>query len=245
MKAWLKVILFIMAFQLEVRVKASDIVLENPENCLASQNDCIVKVREPAYHHKNEKFKFHATKNSVLERKGLKTWKLIDGQMWIESAAGTVLETIYGSAKATHGEYWISTVKDKIFFRNISSDIEVTLRDGKTVQAPAGFQFWIGGLSSDAKSEYGMIEPIDMKSLLPVWTILFAGTKEDFTTKIRDLRKDWGNLVEVSSQIYRDQAMRKIASSENQKNKESTRIRNAQLAKERLRETYRARVFDR
>jgi hypothetical protein len=90
-----------------------------------------------------------------------------------------------------------------------------------------------------------MIEPVDMRELLPVWNKLFVGKKSDFTAKIRNLRESWGNLVEVSSEIYREQTLRKIASVEEQKNNEAAKALSAKQEKQRLRDAYRARIFDR
>lgn len=245
MKAWLKILIFLMAFQLEVRVKASSAVLEIPEHCLNNDSACALKIRDPAFHFAKDKSKFHASKDSMLERQSPRNWKLMKGNLWVEKAGGTVFETVFGSAKATHGEYWISTGEDRIYFRNISSDLEVTLRDGRTVQTPAGFQFWISGLNSSAKSEFGMIEPIDMRLLLPTWYLLFQGTKEAFTAKIRDIRQGWGNVVEISSEIYRQQALRRVASAEKQNKNSADKVRKMQLDRERLRSFYHSRVFDR
>jgi hypothetical protein len=141
MKTWLRAFIFVMAFQLEVRVKASDVVLENPEHCLMSAEACALKVRESVFHFKSEKTQFHATKDSMLERKTANNWSFIRGQVWVERSAGIVFETIHGSAKATQGEYWLTSAENKIFLRNISSDVEVILRDGKVVQVPAGFRY--------------------------------------------------------------------------------------------------------
>ncbi len=246
MKSWLRLLIFVMAFQMEVRVKASSAnLLQSPEGCLNSQETCIVKVTEKPLHLINEKFALHAAPETVLERQPLTGWKLMKGTLWVEKGKGLFFETPFATVKASKGEYWIVSQEDKVWIRNMSADLQVVLRDGRQVEAPPGFQFWVGGFNSAAATEYGMIEPIPMKDQITLWYPLFRGSKEQFAARLHHFREDWGDLVEKSSLIYKDQVIRKVAAIEESKQRVLEGQRREQAKRARIRELFRSRVFDR
>ena len=233
MKRFGKLILFLLAFQLEVRVKA-----DAPKG--------IFSVEKNAFHLRTEDLKIHAAPGSTLEKTKTGNWKLLQGNFWVERAQHNSFETLYADITGTNGEFWISANSgEKIWVRNFSSDLKVTLRDGKTVDIPHGFQMWVSGLNSEAHSEYGMVEPINMKTQIPQWYRIYPDGKKAFTKKMAALKMSWGDVAETGSQIYKAQALRKIASVEDQEKSAADRKRRSEAETRRIRELYRARVFDR
>jgi hypothetical protein len=243
MKIWLRLFLFLMAFQVEVRVKAG--LLQSPENCVASQGVCAVKAVKGPFHLQTEKLILHATAGSVLEKEAPTLWNFVKGDLWVEKANGVRFQTVFGAIQAEHGQYWILSEGDRIWVRNMSADLQVTLRDGRTLSPPAGFQFWIAGVNTKNESGYGMIQPIRLKEHIPLWWSLFQGDKKAFAERVAHYRDNWGDLVESSSRIYKTQALRRIASEDSRKQAVETKKRQAELERQRIRELYRSRVFDR
>ena len=82
MKTWIRVFLFLMAFQLEVRVKAG--ILQTPENCLRTEAACAVKAVNGPLHVDTDKLVLHATTDSVVEKESVKDWRFIKGNLWVE-----------------------------------------------------------------------------------------------------------------------------------------------------------------
>jgi hypothetical protein len=234
MKRFGKLIIFLLAFQLEVRVKAEAPVIG------------VFSVDKTVFHLRTTDLKIHAAPGSTLEKTKTGDWKLLQGNLWVERAQHNSFETLFANVTGVNGEFWISAVNDeKIWVRNFSSDLRVTLRDGKSVDVPHGFQMWVSGLNSEAHSEYGMVEPIDMKAQIPQWYRIYPDGKKAFTAKMNGLKMSWGDVAETGSQIYKTQTLRKIASIENQEKSAADRKRRSEAETRRIRELYRSRVFDR
>ncbi|WP_374073299.1 hypothetical protein [Bdellovibrio bacteriovorus] len=245
MKKWIRLTLFLLAFQMEVRVRASGDVLQQPSACLKSKETCAIQVTGSAFHLLQESQKVHASEGSTLVRLSPTQWRLVKGNLWLEKGAGVEVETLYGTMKASHGQYWVVEKGDKVLVRNIDATLHVTLRDGKSLEVPEGFEFWIAGVNSKGISDYGMIQPIDMKEHLPLWNSLYRGSKNDFIKEVVHVRENWGDLAEKSSLIYKTVVQREIASEqEKQRLLDEKKQRKAAELRQ-MKELYRQRVFER
>lgn len=212
MKKIFNFFLFVLAFQMEVRVRASGDVLQQPNACLKAQEVCAIQVVGPVFHfHQGEK-KLHAGKGSALVRLSESQWRFVKGSLWVEEGSSLGVESVYGSFKASRGQYWVVDQSDRIIIRNMNADVVITLRDGHRLELPEGFEVWVGGLNSKGVSEFGMIRPVEMREHLPMWNALYRGSKDNFVKEVVQLRENWGDLTEKSSELYETLAKRELAS---------------------------------
>lgn len=245
MKKWVHILLFLLFFQVEVRVKASNGALQNPDNCLKNSEVCALQANQSAFRFTFKSVKLNATQGSSLVRENNFKWKFVSGALWIEKSAGLTVDTLYGTAQASKGQYWLIEQGDKVLVRNISADLKVKLRDGKELEVPEGFQFWIAGLNTDAQSDYGMIEPIELKSHLELWNSLFEGTKAEFKAAALEQRESWGDLAATGGLIYQKSVDRKLASIAEEK-AEVARKKQAKAAEDRrIKQLFYERTFER
>jgi hypothetical protein len=193
---------------------------------------------------KNKDQAFHATAGSTVMRLSGDQWRLVKGALWVEKGSLDV-QTPYADLKAKRGQYWVISEDDRVVIRNMNAELSVTMRDGKVVQVPEGFEFWVAGLGATGKTDYGMIRPIDMKAHLPLWNSLYVGTKEDFKKEVQNYKMAWGDLAVQSSAIYKEIITRRIAAEDAEQR--SLELRQKQKAEEarRLRELYWKRSFER
>lgn len=238
MKKWIRLVIFLLAFQMEFRVRASGALSEKPSVCTKSKETCSLQV-------KTEGPRFHSSEGSVLIKVSQKLWRFVKGTLWVEKGAGIEIETLYGNIIASQGQYWLVERDSKILIRNMNADLQVTLRDGKKLNVPDGFEFWIEGLNTKGQSEYGMIQPIDMKDHLRLWHSMYKGSKKDFIDEVRYFRGNWGDLVEKSSAIYEKSVLRELASVHEKE--EAQRLQKEHLEKQRqqMKKLYYQRVFER
>lgn len=244
MKKFAKVLLFILAFQLEVRVRASTETLQQPEACLQGQDTCAVQVLKSGFHLTNKTQSFHATPGATVMRLSSTQWRLMKGSVWVEKGALEV-QSAYADMKAKHGQYWVLSQDDRVVIRNMDADLSVTMRDGKVVQVPEGFEFWVAGVDSEGKTDYGMIRPIDMKEHLPLWNSLYVGTKENFKKEVERYKITWGDLAVKSAAIYKEIINRKIAADEASQKAQELRAKQKADEARRLRQMYWHRSFER
>ncbi|XGC79413.1 hypothetical protein ACES2L_08740 [Bdellovibrio bacteriovorus] len=245
MKKFSRLLIFILAFQMEVRVRASGDILEQPVACMKSKETCAIQVMGAGFHYAKKDKKLHAGSGSALMRLSQNQWRLVKGSLWVEESKGLEVDTLHGSLSAKYGEYWVIEKEGRILVRNIDSDLTVTFRDGKTLQVPEGFEFSMEGLGVDGRSQYSMVKPIDMKDHLPLWNSLWQGSKADFVAKVKRTKEYWGDLTQKSADLYQALVERKIASDQEAQQKLEEKKRRQALEKAQMREMYRSRVFDR
>lgn len=234
-----------LSFQMEVRVRASGALFEQPSSCLKTKEVCSFLVNSERLHLDQKALKFHAPEGSVLVRMSDKLWRFVKGTLWVEQGAGIEVESVYGSFMASQGQYWIIEKDSKILIRNMDAELTVTLRDGKKLNVPSGFEFWISGLNTMGESEYGMIQPINMKDHLPLWYSLYEGNKENFITEVRHLRDHWGDLVEKSSFIYKKLVLRELASIHEKEEVQRIKKERMEFQRQQIQKIYYQRVFER
>lgn len=244
MKNLFRFFIFVLAFQMEVRVRASGDLLLQPIACLNRVEACAIQVVGNMFTYKKGSVGLKASTESVLVRSSANQWRLVKGNLWVENGQGLEISTVFGDLKASSGQYWVLEQGSQVIVRNIDSDVVVTLRDGKKLELPEGFEFWMAGINAKGVSEYGMIRPIDMKEHLPLWNSLYKGSKEDFVKEVVQLRESWGDLVEKSSSLYQSVVMRKIASQVEKQEKVERAQEEMRKQRAAVRELYRKKVFE-
>lgn len=245
LKKWGHVFLFLLAFQMEVRVRAAGDSIQLPEGCLKTKESCAVQSVTSPFRFKKDDVKIHATAGSTLSRQSDHQWKFIKGALWVEQGSGLEIETLYGSLKAFQGEYWVVEQSQRLLVRNVSAALKVNLRDGTELNVPEGFEFWMGGLNSEGKSEFGMIEPIKVASHLRLWNDLFEGDKEQFKEAVRHQKENWGDLAEKSGNFYKALVQREVASIAEQERQEDLKKQRQTEKVRRLKQLFYERTIER
>jgi hypothetical protein len=245
MKKFLRVAVFILAFQMEVRVRASADLMQEPQGCLSTkETSCFIKAATQSGGLKLKKGAVYLKQSSIVERKSQQTWTFVQGTAWFHSGGGTV-RSLYGDLSWTEGDFWIKEEENRILIRNVSADLTLELRDGRKLQPPSGFEFWLAGVDFDSKSKFGMIRPIEVAGFIKDWAELYPGTPKEFKKEVESLKQDWESLPEISSAIYQDEANRQIATAEAKEEAEKSRQKALQDERERMKALFYHRTFNR
>ncbi|MFM6929581.1 MAG: hypothetical protein ACKOX6_14020 [Bdellovibrio sp.] len=245
MKKVFRTLFFLMAFQMEVRVRASADILQQPAACLKSAETCAIHVAEGGFHLKQDDLKLHSAEGSTLMRLSHDQWRLVKGNIWVEEASKVGFETPFATVKALHGEYWLIGRADKVIIRNINADLTVELRDGKKLEVPAGFEFWAAGINSQGRSEFGMIQPVKISEHLSLWNSLYQGSKEEFRKEVAQLKGNWRDLADKGGLIYQQIVDRKLASAAESRKSEEQKKRQAEVERQKVRDLMYQRAFER
>lgn len=240
-----QVLIFLLAFQMEIRVRASNNSTQQPSDCLNSKNSCSVQAGADVLHLEREGVSLHAVESSVLSRISEDLWRFVKGTVWIEKANRISFETVYGKLTAKQGQYWIIEEDSRLVIRNMNADLEIVFRDGKKLSLPEGFEVWIAGMNSKGVSEFGMIQPMNMKDHLPLWNSLYRGSKADFIKQVMACREQWGDITDKSSALYKELALRKIASIREQKENDRLKAQRIKSEKQKIKTLYYQKVFER
>lgn len=241
----LRLLIFLMAFQLEVRVRAAE-SLSSPENCFGHSVPCSFKISEDRWNFETGKVKLHAGAGSVLEQVSkANEWRLIDGALWVESAIPALKVQIpTANIEGGGGQYWVLRQEGRFLVRNISAMVTVNFKDQTRLEVPKGFEVWVGAVNSKAQVEHGMVEPVDLKDHLKQWYTLYPGTRRQFKSEVQDLKDQWIDLVERSGDLYKSVIERKMASLDEQKRQHLEAEKKREQERLRLRREYEKRVFE-
>jgi len=166
---------------------------------------------------------------------------LLSGCHWIEAGDRYVLQTLYGQVIARHADFLVRVQDQRVYVSNHLGELKVRLKDGREIQVPPGFEFWISELGADKKNQMGLLAPIEMKTHTILLGRVWPGSSEDLAQRLRLYRRRWGNRVEMAAQFYQSLAQRKIASIE-EKNARSERTK---LRVQRQREANRRLLYER
>ncbi|MFS4460013.1 hypothetical protein [Bdellovibrio sp. HCB2-146] len=245
MKKVFQFFLFLAAFQMEVRVRASGDLLQQPEACLQTKGSCVVQAPATEFVFQREGLSLRAPPQATLERKSEKEWRLIQGSVWVEKGHKVSVETVFAEVRSRDGEFWVLEKEGRFWIRNISADLTVHLRDGKELPLPAGFEFWVSGINTKAQNEFGVLQPISLKNHLKDWAQLYPGTSEQFKKDVQELKENWKSLASKSGDIYQQVTNRRLASIAEAKRQEQIRKDNALAEQKRVKELYFHKVFER
>ncbi|MGZ3772316.1 MAG: hypothetical protein ACXVCY_00485 [Pseudobdellovibrionaceae bacterium] len=246
MKIWIRLFIFFLFFQVEIKVRASATAHESAADCIVTQGVCVFRAHGFAADRSEKRTNIHATVGSVLVPVSSNLWRFIKGNVWVEKSHGIQIETVYGQIKASRGQYWILQKDAKILIRNINAvNMQVSLRDGKVLNVPDGFEFWISGINTKGRSEFGMLQMIDIKEHLPLWYSLYQGDKSDFIQEVQNLRENWASLIEKSSDLYGSIALRSVASVKEKEEAQRVVKEQIEVERKRARKLYYQRVFER
>ena len=245
MKNWVRLFIFLAAFQMEVRVRAAGDLIQEPESCLRGPGACVVQSVEKPFYFSKDGVGLSAPAQATLERIENKKWRLVSGSVWVSKGQKVTVESVYAEVRSQSGEFWVIEKENKLWVRNLSADLVVRLRDGKELALPAGFEFWVAGINTQSTSEYGVLQAIELKDHIKNWAALYPGTTAQFKKDVLEFKENWKTLAAQGGTLYQEMATRRIASVEDAKLQEKLKKERLAAEKKRLREIYLERTFER
>lgn len=247
MKLMLRLLLFVLFFQADVRVRASaGSVLEEPSHCLTQENVCAVSAYKNSFHFRKGKLAWSMPDKSSVVRHSLTHLEFVKGGLWVESAIpGFSVQTLYGRIKADSGGFYISEKDGKIWFQNLDADVSVELRGGRTVNLPEGFEVWFGPVNDVGVATTGVVRPIELAKVAELIGPVFSGGKKKFSEQLVYYRDRWGDLTARAASLYKNEVLREMASIQEAEEAAVRKKRQAEEARSRQKELFLQRAFSR
>ena len=235
-----------LSFTLDIKVKASNTLLQKPENCYfeSKGSSCIFSSGSKVEELKNEKNILTLKENSILERNSKNNYVYINGVVWVQNSDSISFLSLYGKIESEQGEFWLIENDNKILVRSIIGKLKIKI-NSESLEIPEGFQIWISGKDSSGKNTFGIPEIIPMDAHLKLWAEMYSGNKYEFKNKIAMLKNLYKDKREESSQLYQQIADRHVANSlEQERNKRKQEEKRRAYLLE-IRRQYFERVFQR
>lgn len=233
MNIFLKVSVFLLFFQVEVKVKAHAPSVDPTESALSTVADA------KDFNSPGKEFKL-APQTLVMKLKdGL--FRFCEGQMRVESEHENSMAFLHGLIISFGGAYSISTKsKDnkKVWIANERSSLTIKMRGGRELFLPPGFQVWIAGLNSEGEQTFGVIEPWDFKEYVVTLNSMHFKEKTQLLDLARQLKVLSKEAQAQSPGLYQKIIDRRIASLEKEE-----QMRQSQLASDRRRKMQQRKYF--
>jgi hypothetical protein len=244
---FIRLFLFLLVFTLEVKVKAEGVVLQQPENCLATADaSCAVQTdSENSLELQLDKGKVVLDRETTVIRVNNHEVRLVSGTLWLRPAPHQklVVKTEYGEARSEN-EFWVSREAGRMTISAILKDVEMLGKGSSEVLVvPSGLENSIGRVTKEGRASVGIPTPIQPAIHLARWARLYKGTKPAFEKEVAAFKATWleakGEAVDMHQALYE----RKLANLENAANEKAKSRQKAEARNRELREHFRRRVF--
>lgn len=266
MKRLPALIAFLLAFQIEIRVKAigHNAVLEVPRGCLLEQTGpCLAQT--PSGRPLNLSLKSSSDSSAqmllagetLVTRDSFGQYRFEEGAVRVEGdfakAQPFRLDFLHGKIIASSGAFSVRTqgslkkekASGRVWVSNESADLHLVLRSGQTLELPSGFEVWVDGLNSNSQQDIGMIQPWDLKAQLKLINRFSLGSRSRRLVLAAKLKPIAELALVQATQIYQRVAERHIASMEEQDRLRILKDENRRQARLRLKKLYFERTFSR
>lgn len=236
-----RVFLFLICFQLDMRVHAGPIQV--PRECLNGNAECSIQSREEIARVNKDDYEAVLSQNSILKiQKG--TFDFIKGRMWLKTKEIVAVRTLFFEVAAPqNASFWLEEDVGKVVVKNQGADVEIILRDGKKMTLHGGFEMWVGGIDSSGKSRHGVPSPLDYEGQIALLTGHFSGSAAEFRSELEELKSLRRQAVQKASSAYQASIERKIANDDAQREKELVQKRKKAAEKKAQKDYYFWRTF--
>lgn len=246
----LNVLLFILAFTIEVRVRASEAVpekiIETPDHCLEDTGYCIIKNLDKRYSYKGESFTLSLTPEAIVVRQKQKEFSFVKGQVYIKSDTKVTFEIPYGTIEIeSDSQVLLEKYEDKVTVQTIFGKAFLKpLGEKKPILVMAGHENYISQVGENLKAQTGIPKPIMIEPMLKAWAYHADLKKEKFLEDVETFKSIHEKAVQELSILNEQIASREIASIKAEKLAREERARKAKEHQEKMQKTYYERLLN-
>lgn len=253
----LSVLMFIFAFTIEVRVRASDhhnhkakevssvSVVETPEQCLESYGYCVIKNLNQKYSYQGEGFLISLSPESIIIRQKLKEISFVKGQIFVKANSKMSFQTPYGQIEVEKdSQALLEKFSDKVVVQTIFGKVFLKpLGEKKSILVMQGHENYVAQVGDSLKAQTGIPKPVMIEPLLKTWFYHANLSKEKFTEEVESFKSVHEKAVQDLSILNEQIATREIASAKAERMAAEERARKAKEHHKKMQETYMKRLL--
>lgn len=238
--------MFILAFTLEVRVRASEnMIVETPDHCLSSQDYCVVKNLNKKYLYQGGSFQISLAPESIIIRQKPRELSFVSGQIFVKSKSKVTFEVPYGQIEVdadsqvllekSEGKVTVQTIFGKVYLKPLGQK--------KPILVLQGHENFLAEADETLKTQTGIPKPILIETLLKNWSFHADLKKEKFLEDVETFKSIHEKAVKDLSILNEQIASREIASHRAEKLAAQERARKAKERKELMQKMYYQRLL--
>jgi hypothetical protein len=214
-----RVLIFLLAFTVEVKVHAARVTLpavkapvQEPNNCLSTQNSCALKTPDYGkYSLVLPRAEIVMDANTTAIRVSSTEVKLITGTLWVKSKGDIKISSSFGTVGSNGGEFWVRTDVDKAVVSAIQGTLVLSVKDKKTtLRLEEGEENWLGGIALNGQTTSGVPKAIAFEDHLFRWARLYSGDKTQFALDVKNFHGRWSRQLASVADYHQQLAERRL-----------------------------------
>lgn len=192
MKSLVRVLLFILAFNVNVSLKARAEMLEYPKDCLASKNEeCVVKSISSAGVLSTASVNIELSAESTVILRG-ESYRLVNGVFYVRALSSVVVDVKFGKAKLNSGDMVLFKLDEgRATLSVMSGEVTYILLNNEKHVLPAGYANWIGAPSELGVVRSGIPSSIDFPQLILDLNAVSQLSKDEMYITLKTLKPFW------------------------------------------------------
>lgn len=255
----LRILLSLMVFFIEVRIRASEaeshranealgVLVDEPKDCFSKKDTfpCALKSLSRRTEVKKEFHQLTMSSKAAVVFFDTERLRLLAGDFWFENKVALTLETLYGTISSDpETEFFISVTPEKVVMRVVQGLLKVTPNGhDKSVNIPAGFNNYLTSAGSDGRNRMGIPLAVRPADILNDYRLLTNFGKDDVQKKMESFKPVWKEALETSSRFSKELTDRELAA-ENAKLEQEKQIElRRQSEAIFLKNLYKSKTFD-
>jgi hypothetical protein len=243
------VFLFFFVFTIDVRLKAFDSssqkIIETPDNCLSTQNYCIVKNLDRKFYFDNDVFAISMSPETVIVRQKTNAISFVKGQLFVKTQKTITVDVPYGQIEIDKDtQVILDKSEDKVSVQTIFGKVFLKpLGEKKPVLVMEGHENYLAEVNDTLKAQTGIPKPILVDELLKTWAYHSNLTKEKFLEEVKNFKSVHETAVKELSILNEQIAAREISSAKEEKLATEERAKRAHEQKEKMQKSYYLRLL--
>ncbi len=256
--------IFLLAFQIEIRVKALGhaTLFQVPGGCLVQAGPCSIQTQKQPMNlnlgsskatSKDFEGQLFLAPETLIVRDNLGQYRFQEGALRVEGDFDQNhsfrMDFLHGQIFSGSGSFSIRTQgrvqSGRVWISSESAALSLRLRSGQRLEIPAGFEVWVDGLNLLGQQDFGMIQPWDLKAHLKFVNRFSIGIKSkrlELASKLKPIAEIAGRQAgELNLKV----AQRLIASLDEEALHRQKRDEQRRQEKIRLKKLYFERTFSR
>lgn len=227
------VVLFLVSLDLNISAET----IFYPNNCWGKDEACAVQndSKRPVTLQLNG-MQVHMDSQAIMKTETQGEADLARGTLFAKHAEEFTWRTPFGQVVCHSCQVLLHRDENSLEVNAIKGRVTIVRKgDGSSYELPAGFSVELSAVTKDGRANLDFPQAAPLVLVGKAWARVYNGNTQDFKKEFSDYVKTWDQVADLSSQMQKEEAQRRIASDE------AERARVEKIRQDRLREQERIR----
>ena len=215
-----RIFIFILPFSLDAQLKAEAVFV--PKNCWGQRLPCAVQ---------NESvnplplqlsgMRIHLDSKAIVKSTANNEANIARGTLFAKHEGEFKWHTPFGDIFCNACEVLFQREEKSIEIHSLKGEISVVRKgDDGRYNLPPGFSVRLSMVASDGRADLDFPQATPLRPIAKVWARIYQGSPEEFRNEFKEYVTSWKSAVEAASSMHRQEVDRRLASAEDEKQRE-------------------------